>query len=332
MDLIEKFKEQAKKDLKKIVLPEGQDDRIISSAAEIVKEKIAIPVIIGVPAAVNEKANKLGVSMAGVTIIDPATSPRLDAYAKAYMVKRPDASEGMAKKLVKKDLFFGAMMVATGDADGMVAGAANATSTIIQVSVLAIGFQKGISTPSSFFIMVVPEALGEKDKTLLYSDCAVNIDPDAEALADIAMASAMSTKEILGIEPRVAMLSFSTKGSASHPFIDKVTAAMKIVKEKMPALLVDGEFQADTALVAAVAAKKVKEKSEVAGKANTLIFPDLQSGNISYKLTQYLANAKAYGPILQGFSKPVSDLSRGASVKDIVGVAAIMAVKAQKKG
>ena len=332
MDLIEKFKEQAKKEIKKIVLPEGEDDRILSAAAEIAKEKIAIPVLIGEPNSIKERAGKLSLNLNGVTIVDPASSPKLETYIKAYMAKRPDVSEGMARKLVKKNLFFGALMVSTGDADGMVAGAANATATIIQVSVLAIGFQKGISTPSSFFIMVVAEALGEKDKTLLYSDCAVNIDPSAEALADIAMASAMSTKEILGMEPRVAMLSFSTKGSASHPNIDKVQAALKIVKDKMPGLMVDGEFQADTALVAAVAAKKVKEKSDVAGKANTLIFPDLQSGNISYKLTQYLANAKAYGPILQGFSKPVSDLSRGASVKDIVGVAAIMAVKAQKNG
>lgn len=332
MDLIDIFKEQAKKNLKKIVLPEGHDERILSAAAEISREKIAIPVVLGNLEEIKNLAIKLNLKLDGITIINPAESQNLDKYASAYMRKRKDVTEGMAKRLVKKNLFYGAMMVALGDADGMVAGAATATSTILQVSGLAIGFQEGISTPSSFFIMVIPEFLGEKDKTFIYSDCAVNIAPTPQQLADIAIASGLSAKEILGVEPKIAMLSFSTKGSASHPNIDKVVEALNIVKQKYPNLLIDGELQADTAIVPKVAEKKVKEKSDVAGKANVLIFPDLEAGNISYKLTQYLANAKAYGPILQGFAKPISDLSRGASVKDIVGVAAIMAVKAQKKG
>ncbi|MFH1824153.1 MAG: phosphate acetyltransferase [Candidatus Firestonebacteria bacterium] len=332
MDLIEKFKEQAKKSVKKIVLPEGEDERILGAAVEIAKEKIGQPIILGETEIIKSLAAKINVSLDEVTIINPASSTVIDKYTSAYMNKRKEVTEAIAKRLVKKSLFYGAMMVSTGDADCMVAGASTATATILQVTTLAIGFQQGISTPSSFFIMVVPEFLGEKDKIFVFADCAVNIDPTPRQLADIALASGLSTKEILGIEPRIAMLSFSTKGSASHPNIDKVVQALNIVKEKFPNLMIDGEFQADAALVPKVAEKKIKSKSDVAGKANVLIFPDLEAGNIAYKLTQYLANAKAYGPILQGFAKPVSDLSRGASVKDIVGVAAIMAVKAQQRG
>lgn len=330
MDLIEKFKEQAKKNVQRIVLPEGEDERILSAAVEIAKEKIGQPIILGETEAIKNLAVKINVSLDGVTIINPASSTAIDRYTSAYMNKRKEVTEGMAKGLVRKSLFYGAMMVSTDDADCMVAGASTATATILQVTMLAIGFQQGISTASSFFIMVVPEFLGEKDKIFVFADCAVNIDPTPKQLADIAIASGLNTKEILGVEPRIAMLSFSTRGSATHPNIDKVVQALNIVKEKVPNLMIDGELQADAALVSKVAEKKIKGKSNVAGKANVLIFPDLEAGNIAYKLTQYLANAKAYGPILQGFAKPVSDLSRGASVKDVVGVASIMAVKAQQ--
>jgi phosphate acetyltransferase len=219
-------------------------------------------------------------------------------------------------------------MVACGDADAMVAGAVTATATVIQAGVLTVGLAKGINTPSSFFVMIVPDFQGQSDKKFVFADCAVNIEPNPEQLADIALASAASAEKLLGEEPRIALLSFSTKGSASHVCVDKVLQAFEIIKSKNPQLAVDGELQADSAIIPAVAAKKIKTESAVAGKANVLIFPDLDSGNIAYKLTQYLAKAKAIGPFLQGFAKPVSDLSRGASVDDIVSTAVITLAQA----
>jgi len=215
------------------------------------------------------------------------------------------------------------MMVKLGEADTFVAGVANATSLVIQAGAMTVGLAEGIETPSSFFLMIIPEFQGENDRPFIYADCAVNIAPTPDQLADIAIASEASGRGLLPDAPRVAMLSFSTKGSASHPNIDHVTEALSIVRERAPGILVDGELQADTALIASVGAKKVKEPSDVVGRANVLVFPDLNSGNIAYKLTQYMAGAKAIGPFLQGFAKPISDLSRGASVDDIVATTAI---------
>ncbi|MCX8081914.1 MAG: phosphate acetyltransferase [bacterium] len=319
MGLKEIFIEKAKRSCKKIVLPEGTDERIQRAAEILKKENIATPVLIGKEKEIISLASQQGIDISDVEVIDPITYPYLPELVSHYSETRK-VKQSIAERILKKDLVFGGMLLATGKVDGMVAGAASTTASVIQASALTVGYAKGISTPSSFFIMELTDG-----RVLFYADCAVNIDPSAQQLAEIAISTSRSFIKIMGQQCKTALLSFSTKGSASHPFVDKVQNAVGLAREIADKdILIDGEFQGDTALVEAVAKKKLKEPSPVAGQANVLIFPDIDAGNIAYKLTQYLAGASAFGPVLQGFAKPVSDLSRGAKTEDIVIISAIV--------
>ena len=327
MTVTDQFLEEIKGRLLSVVLPEGEDERIIAAARWLKDRGIARPIVLGAPSRIEALARSSGIPVDGIEIVDPAAGDRLDAYTEAY-ARRRQLEAKIARRIVRWPLYYGGMMVAEGDAHAMVAGVAKPTTLVIQAGILTVGLAEGLATPSSFFLMVVPRFQGERNKRFIYADCAVNVDPTPAQLADIAIASAASATALLREQPRVAMLSFSTKGSAVHASVDRVKEALEIARREAPQLEIDGELQADTAIVPGVAARKLKEPSPVAGRANVLIFPDLNSGNIAYKLTQHLAGAQAIGPILQGFAKPLSDLSRGASVEDIVTTVAICLAQA----
>ena len=327
MKLIDEVKEKARKKHTKNVLAEGEDERTIKATLIAFNDGLAIPVILGNADRIKALAETLNLSLGGIEIIDPEKSP-LDKYIPLYIKARSGkrVTEGMAEKLLRRPLYFAAMMVQAGDVDGMVAGCLSLTATVVKASELIIGLKDGVSAPSSFFIMSVPNCPYGEDGNFIYADAGVNPDPTPQELAEIAVLSAGTARDLLGWEPRVAMLSFSTKGSAAHKRIDKVIEATKIAKEMAPDILIDGEFQLDAAIVPEVAKRKVKDSSSVAGKAKVLIFPDLDAGNIAYKITERLGGAQALGPLVQGMAKPAHDLSRGCSADDIVKVAAIAAI------
>ncbi|MEC8892799.1 MAG: phosphate acetyltransferase [Candidatus Poribacteria bacterium] len=326
MDVIRQFVNRARKVNKRIVFPEGSDERIQKAARSLSDDGIVQPILIGEANKLKQQADISGISLDGIGIVCHETAPCLNDYAIAYNTARIGVSKKVALRLLRRPLIFAGMMVAQGDADGCVAGVANATARVIEAAGLTIGFAEGIFGVSSCFIMVIPDSLDGKNTVLVFLDCAVSIQPTAEELAQIAISTAATTRTLLSTEPKVAMLSFSTKGSASHINVDKITTATQIVRRRMPNLMIDGELQGDAALVKTVADQKLTD-SPVAGNANVLIFPDLDAGNIAYKLVQYLVKAQAYGPILQGLRKSMNDMSRGASVEDLVGVAAITAVQ-----
>ena len=327
MDIIGSYKKKVRGKGISVVFPEGRDERIIQAARILKDQDIAQPIVLGKPDQIKAAIETAGVTLDGIKTIDPRESDKLDAYVEKYIEARVDVTAGMARRILMRPLFYAAMMVACDDAEAAIGGVASATATVIQAAVLTVGLAPGVKTPSSYFLMVIPNFLAAEDKPFIYADCAVNVDPTAEQLADIALTSAASAARILDEEPRVALLSFSTKGSASSPSVDKVKEAVEIARSRRPELAIDGEFQADSAIVPGVAAKKVKDDSPVAGKANVIIFPNLDAGNIAYKLTQYMAGAQAIGPLLQGFAKPITDLSRGASVDDIVSTTVLTLIQ-----
>ena len=332
MPLVELIKEKARTHTKTIVLPESYDERMLFAAQNIVEQSLAKVILLGDPEALRATAIAKGIHLGEVEIIDPAKSPKLAEYTEKLVELRKSkglTSEQARELLCGADhLYFAGMMVREGDADGEVAGATGTTGDVLRAAFQTVGPAPGIKTVSSFFLMSTKTPSYGEEGVILFADCAVNPNPDPQALAEIAIATARNCKAFLDVPARVAMLSFSTKGSASHADADKVMKALEIAKAMDPELSIDGELQADAALIPAVGGKKAPG-SLVAGRANVLIFPTLDAGNIAYKLVERLAGAKAIGPVIQGLAKPVNDLSRGCSIQDIVDVTAITAVQAQ---
>lgn len=331
MSFIDGIKDRAKQDIKTIVLPESEDERTLRAAAKILEEKTANLILIGEEATIKADAEKYGVNIDGATIINPETSDKLEEYVSTlYELRKAKGMtpEAAREALLKDRTTFGVMVLKTGGADGLVSGACHSTANTLRPALQILRTAPGAKLVSGFFIMDVPNCEFGYNGTFAFADCGLNQDPDSESLAAIANDTANTFRTLVGAEPKVAFLSHSTKGSAKHPLVDKVVNAVEIAHQQYPDLVCDGELQLDAAIVPSVAASKAPG-SPVAGQANVLIFPNLDGGNIGYKLVQRLAKAEAYGPMLQGIAKPVNDLSRGCSWEDIVGVVALTAVQAQ---
>lgn len=331
MSYIDKIKDKARADKKTIVLPETADKRTLIAATHIIEEGIANIIMVGKEEKIRDGARWLEIDLDEVPVIDPETTDKLDDYVELLYETRKE--KGMTPEKARETLLgdyltFGVVMVKAGDADGMVAGCCHATADVLRPSLQILRTAPGTKLVSGFFIIDVPDCIFGEGGTFLFSDCGLNQDPTAEELAAIADSSSKSFKALVGSNPVIALLSHSTKGSAKHPLVDKVIEATRIAHEQYPHLVLDGELQTDAAIVPKVAKSKAPG-SEVAGKANVLIFPNLDCGNIAYKLVERLAKADAYGPMLQGIARPVNDLSRGCSWEDIVGVVALTAVQAQ---
>lgn len=321
IQLLEGIKQNASKKKKTIILPESHDERVLKAAEILLKENVVSVITLGEENKINDDAKRLNLNLSGLRIIDPLKSDKLSDFTNNYfnLRRKKGITIEEARDIMKRDIFFGAMMLREGMADGSVAGSTASTGDVMKAGFHCIGVSEGISIVSSFFLMAYPE------KTYSFADCAVVPDPDQQQLADIAISTAENYKKLTGDEPYVAMLSFSTKGSAQHESIDKVLGAMEIMKQKRPEINVDGELQFDAAIIDSIGKRKAPG-SNVAGRANVLVFPDLNAGNIGYKIAERLGGAAAIGPIVQGLKKPFFDLSRGCSAEDIVNTAAIAAL------
>jgi len=326
MDFTESIREKVKKLEKHVVLPEGSDERMLKAARFLVDEDICKITLLDADKNIEQKAAELGINLDGINIIIPSEYSRIKEFGDEYyqIRRKKGITEEEALKTVQDPLYFGAMMLRMGEVDASLAGAVNSTGDVMRAAIRCVGLAENVTAVSSSFLMIVPG----RDEIISFADCAVIPDPDPEQLASIAIASARTHKSLTGVEPVVAMLSFSTYGSANHPMVDKVKEALKIVREKAPEIIIDGELQVDAALVPEIGKRKAPE-SKVAGKANVIVFPDLNAGNIGYKLVQRLAGAEAVGPVIQGLAKPANDLSRGCSVDDIINVSAICCLLAE---